>query len=293
VLPPARILAAVDFSEPSRTALHFASRLARQSHAELHVVHIADPGLSAVARSAELSLREDLTKELRRFAAEAPLPEERTRYHTICGSPGSAIQALAHRESCDLLVVGTHGSCGDNPYPFGSTTEELLRDSDLPVLVVPGSWLAAHPATQDLSGTGPFIVGLEFTCPSTDAAMAAAQLAARVGTRVLLVHVVTPPTAPSRWRTDIDAIVTKQVDEARDRAEPVLAAVRRIVPVTFEVLVGAVASCLISVALSAPCGVLVLGRAPRPRSYGPPGAVASRVLARTRIPVLMHIPATS
>lgn len=294
MLPPTRVLAAVDFSEPSRTALHFASRLARQTNAELHIVHIADPALCAIAASGDQSFREEVAQELRGFVAQVPMPpEERTRYHTVCGSPGGAIQAIAHRESCDVIVVGTHGSCGDSPYPFGSTTEELLRDSDLPVLVVPDSWLPANPATQDLCGTGPFIVGLDFTCPSTDAAMAAARLAARLGTRLLLVHVVTPLTAPSHWRTEIDAIVKKQIAEARVRAEHVLAAVRPLVPVTFQVEVGAVASCLTYLARSAPAGVLVLGRAPRPRSYGPPGAVASRVLARTRIPVLLHIPPTS
>jgi len=36
--------------------------------------------------------------------------------------------------------------------------------------------------------------------------------------------------------------------------------------------------------------MLVLGRALRPHGYGPPGAIAYRVLTLARVPVLMHIP---
>lgn len=294
MMPPARVLAAVDFSESSRAALACAARLAHQSSAQLHVIHVPDVTLCRAARARGSSFTAEVADELRLFAAGTAVASTTSaQYHVVAGGAGQIIRDIARRECCDVIVVGTHGLSGDDTFPFGSTTEELLRDSELPVLVVPAGWLPPNPASKDLSGIGPLIVGLDFTCPSMDAAMAAAQLAAALRSYLLLVHVVAPLQAPARWHTDIDAITRDQAAEATDRAAHILATLRSIAPAEFRVEIGNVAACLTQVSQSMPGGLLVLGRARRPRSYGPPGALASRILARAHIPVLLHMPSTS
>ncbi len=69
MIPPARILAAVDFSESSRTALAFAARLTGTAGAELHVMHAEEPLLAAAARTRGLDLSAELRDELRAFVS--------------------------------------------------------------------------------------------------------------------------------------------------------------------------------------------------------------------------------
>jgi hypothetical protein len=49
---------------------------------------------------------------------------------------------------------------------------------------------------------------------------------------------------------------------------------------------------LVGAAENLPGSLLVLGRAVHAHSYGVPGAIASRVLARTHVPLLVAMPAT-
>ena len=68
-MPPRSILAAVDFSEPSRVALEFATRLANQCQATLHVLHVEDPLPAAAARVGHVDLLRETREGLARFTA--------------------------------------------------------------------------------------------------------------------------------------------------------------------------------------------------------------------------------
>src|SRR5688572_30015382 len=67
MIPPRIVLAAIDFSESSRTALTFAARLARHSNARLHVVHAQDPLLANAARAAGVDIDVETRAELSSF----------------------------------------------------------------------------------------------------------------------------------------------------------------------------------------------------------------------------------
>ena len=51
--------------------------------------------------------------------------------------PGTEVPACAKELACDLIVVGTHGRTGFRHFVLGSVTERIIRNSDVPVLVVP------------------------------------------------------------------------------------------------------------------------------------------------------------
>ena len=70
MMPARSILAAVDFSAPSRVALEFAARLANQYGATLHVLHAQDPLLAAAAQSEGIDLVRESRDELARFTAD-------------------------------------------------------------------------------------------------------------------------------------------------------------------------------------------------------------------------------
>jgi nucleotide-binding universal stress UspA family protein len=285
MMPPARVLTAVDFSEASRTALSCAARLARHCNGELHIVHV--PPLAWHAQASE---------DLRAFVDATPnAAAAHPRCHVVAGETARVIRDIAKRERCDVMVVGAHGLSVEDAYPLGPTTEQLLHEGDIPVLVVPREWTPPDPATTDLTGVGPVIAGLDFTCPSIDAASAAAHLAARLHTRLLLVHAVPRMAMPAGSLGGVRAtepIADPEAADARARLEPLIAALRAIAPVDVRVEIGGVVPTLVNAAANLPGGLLVLGRAVHDHSFGVPGAIASRVLARTHVPLLVAMPST-
>ena len=290
MLPPTRVLAGIDFSQSSRSALEFAARLACHVGAELHLIHVLAPvpmGATTAARGTDFA--GEIYEKLRSFATTVPAAITRhPRYHAVVGRPARVIRDIAHRESCQLIVVGTHGMSSDPVEVFGSTTEELLREGDLPVLVVPDGWTPPSPQNADLTGVGPIIAGLDFACPSITAATGAARLATRLRTPLVVVHAVPPPETFARRPADEDAIARRACGEAATRLEPLVAALREITAVDLRIERGGVATTLARVASAEPRGLLVLGRPVNGRTSGPPGAVASRVLMHTHVPLLVH-----
>ena len=125
-----------------------------------------------------------------------------------------------------------------------------------------------------------------------DAANAAARLAARLHTRLLLVHAVPRAQMSSRWRADVESIAHRDAADARAQLEPLVAALRAIAPVEVRVEIGAIVPTLVHAAEEMPGALLVLGRAVRGRVYGVPGAIASRVLAQTHVPLLLATSST-
>lgn len=291
MIPPLRVLAAVDFSESSRSALACAARLAEQSAAELHVLHVPHPLLSGATDVHGTSLNAQMRQALFDFALSTPGASMSTpRHHVVCGHAPSVIRDVAHRESCDVVVVGAHGLSGDDLFPCGATTEALLRDVDFPLLVVADTWAPVSAGSKGLAGTGPVIAGIDFTCPSIAAATAGAHLAESLQTGLLLIHVIAPLQAPAPWRAEVDAVVQHQLAEAAERMTQLEPALRAKVSVECRLEIGAVAPTLVDIALTMPTAILVLGRAGREREYGPPGTIASRVLAHGRPPLLLQIP---
>ena len=298
MIPPQRVLAAVDFSEPSRTALSCAARLARHCRSELHIVHVPPLGLHTQASRRASGFAADISENLRAFVDATPhAATAHPRCHIVAGETARVIRDMAKREGCDVIVVGAHGLSIEDAHPLGPTTEQLLHEGDIPVLVVPREWTPPDPATTDMTGVGPVIAGLDFTCPSIDAASAAAHLAARLHTRLLLVHAVprVSVSVGSLGETRAHAtesIADQEAAEARARLEPLIAALRAIAPVDVRVEIGGVVPTLVDAAENLPGGLLVLGRAVHAHSYGVPGAIASRILARTHVPLLVAMPAT-
>ena len=292
MFPPARVLAAIDFSEPSRTALTMAARLATYGHAELHVVHVEDPLLCAAARLHDIDLSAQAQEELKAFVSSSALPSTAlVRPHVLGGDAAVVICETAHREQTDVIVLGTHGMSGVERIVFGSTAEAVLRRSDIPVLLVPPAWEPPSPSTSDLSGMGPVVAGVDFTAPSLEAMGAAFRLARALDASLELVHVVPALPALARWRSHAAESVARRMEEARTELARLARGLVMGVGVTTRVATGPVAECIADVARRGGGRepLLVLGRR-RPRAHGDaPGATAYRVLSMAQVPTLMFM----
>ena len=292
MLPPRIVLAAVDFSESSRTALIFAARFARHTKARLHVIYAQDPLLAGAARSAGVDIEAEARAELGVFMQSAPPAADWSPFHEV--TVGAAVDVVcdaADRENADVIVVGAHGMSGVGRALFGSTAEGVLRRADHSVLVVPDSWTPPQPGTDDLRGVGPVVVGVDPTPPAFAAARAARELAVALNTSLELRHVVSPPSVLSRWSAHADAAQQQRVEDARERLDAV-AALRDLSPDGVQIATGSVAEEL--AAASRPTSgrnpLLVLGRRTHRERGGAPGSTAVRVLTLADVPVLMYLP---
>ena len=119
------IVVPVDLSDASERVIDFAQLIARETGGEIWLLHVADEDPSFVGLDAGPgAVREQFAKafrdEHRRLQAEA----ERLR------DKGFKATAL-------VLIVGSHGHGALYDLVVGSVSQGILKDSTIPVLVVP------------------------------------------------------------------------------------------------------------------------------------------------------------
>jgi len=291
-IPPRSVLVATDFSEPATRALVFAARIARHCGAALHVVHAEHPLLGAAAEHRGINLAQETLEELQRLmAATPPVPDCSPQLHVVAGPAVDVILGVAHAQHADLIVAGSRGISGAEKLVFGSTTEGILRRSNVAVCVVPPAWTPPRPDAVDLAGIGPVIAGIDMTPSSIAGARAACILARMLGTSVEFVHVVADLAVPARWHRHAAQAMAEQVAEARKELEALVRGLACAAPVEWTVETGAVANRLASMAGRAAdrSPVLVLGKKAPRSDGGAPGTTAYRVLSLASVPVLMVV----
>ena len=140
--PLARVLCAVDFSEPSRRALTIAAEIAAERGATLTLVHVVSNRDRALFAQAALlagapDARKAAEETLRRWAGEIDTcPASRITVIVVDGRPGEAVVDAARAGQADLIVAGSHGRTGLQRALIGSVAEEIVRGADRPVLIV-------------------------------------------------------------------------------------------------------------------------------------------------------------
>lgn len=292
MIPARRILAAVDFSEPSRTALAFAARLAAHGHSGLDVLHAHDPLLAAAAAARGVDLVDDTRGELASFASSVGATVDDDHLHVVTGPAAATICDIAIRENADLIVVGAHGMSGTAHAVFGSVAESVVRRAAMPVLVVPPDWTPADRDHLDLRAMGPVVAATDLCTPSVDAAAAACRLATLLGTGVELVHVVPDLPVIARWKPHAEAAIAARVPQAHAQLLAIVKALRSKAPVQVRVETGRLEDRL--AAAAAPTGdrhpILVLGRRADTSRSAAPGSTAYRVLRLAHVPVLVYVP---
>ena len=294
MLPPRRVLVAVDFSRTSRLALDVATKLARHCSSELHAIHVPDPAIAAAAAEARIDLHAEARDEVQRFAsAVAGEYQTAPHIHVVDGDAAQVIVDIAQRERIDLTVIGTRGHTEAVWPALGTIAEQVIRHSLTPVLLIPQDWEAGDRLGSDVSRIGPVIVGMDMTCPSITAAAEACRLAAALKTRVTLVHAVPPPQVSDRWQhLAVTAAERKYAESSADYARVAQAIqAASTVPTALSIARGPVVDVLLDACKAERYGLVVLARGTRPHEYGAPGSVVTRVLTLGHVPVLMHVAA--
>jgi nucleotide-binding universal stress UspA family protein len=134
------ILHPTDFSGHSAYAFQMACALARDYKARLIVLHVEPQpvavlgGLPAVPPLPVEYDRENLLTQLRRVQPFDPAV--RVERRLVTGDPVAEILRAAQEQSCDLIVMGTHGRTGLGRLLMGSVAEHVVRRAPCLVLTL-------------------------------------------------------------------------------------------------------------------------------------------------------------
>jgi universal stress protein A len=153
------ILCATDVSEDGDRALDYASRIAIEDGAELHIVHVVETLASGRAAGQKARVDEpECYDELRRQSSEMSERGIKTTLHMPFANVGAAadcVSRIAADNDVDLIVVGTRGRSALVGAVLGSVTQRLLHVSPCPVLAVPHPRATGEKsASETLAATG-------------------------------------------------------------------------------------------------------------------------------------------
>lgn len=258
------ILCPIDFSEPSRGALRYAVTIAARFGAGVTVLTVNDPLLVAAADMAggAGSLAADARTEIEKFFLDTlggTPPSVEVEFAVTAGAAASEILRVSRDDGARLIVMSSHGATGIRKLFFGSTTERVLRETSVPVLVTPA--VDSGPArVEDLSTrVRRVLLSVDLTDALEEQVRIASGLAESIGAALLLVHIVEPVRAvvPGRpYAANVDG-------ERRDRAERRLQSLVDTLPTALHaealVVLGEPAEEIAKVARDRHAGLIVIG----------------------------------
>jgi len=134
-----RILVAIENSAADRTIIDHVVQLARLTHAELLLVHVAD---GWVARNFDqLNLRESEEMKadreyLGRLADELSAQGFTVQTRLAMGDPSDELVKIAGTGEVDLLAMATHGHRGLADLVHGTTVDHVRHLVKIPVLLL-------------------------------------------------------------------------------------------------------------------------------------------------------------
>jgi nucleotide-binding universal stress UspA family protein len=199
---PERILLPTDGSEDAIRATEAASDLAKESDAELHVVHVWHDvrgfAHDFVKRELRRQGQEILDQQVERIKASGGEVE---KAYLRKGRTSNEVIALCKEIDAGLLVVGSRGLGTVRRILMGSQSEEIVHHAQIPVLVLTGA--------QDFWPPARIVIGEDFS----DDARKAGELAAGIGklydAEGLLVysHPDLPEVPPGETRSTVQNVV--------------------------------------------------------------------------------------
>jgi len=202
------IVAATDFSTRSQRALRRAGLFARQSGAELTLVHVVDDDQPKAMMDRECrDARKFLDEQI---ASLAELRDVRCRAVVPTGEAFDSILKTAKSVSASLIVMGSHRKQVLRDVFVGTTIERVMRVGPYPVLMVNKE--AEHAYRQVLAA-------VDMSEPSAHAIKTAESLRLLDDARVTVVHAFTISNKGELFVADASReLVDKYIAEGRRQA---------------------------------------------------------------------------
>ena len=140
-----KILVAVDLSDATGKVMRATEYLAKATQGDVRLLHVAEAEPDFVGYDAGPEVvRDQVAKEFRDEHRQVQEHADALRQAGVSAKAlliqGPIIETVlseAKRFEADLLVVGSHGFGALYDLLVGSASRGILRDTDIPVLVVP------------------------------------------------------------------------------------------------------------------------------------------------------------
>lgn len=207
-----KIIVPVDFSEQSEYALKVAASIAKKYDSEIFAVHMLE--LSTAIISTTEGMQQDQMLFLIKLS-EKRFSEflDKPYLQNIKVTPiikhfkvFSELNDVAEKHQADLVVIGSHGSDGLKEIFIGSNAEKVVRNSDIPVLVI-------KDEIKDFK-IDHFVFACDFKEENLPALQKAMNFAKKLSAELHLVYVNTPGD-DFLSSSDIYARVSKFLDKAK------------------------------------------------------------------------------
>src|SRR5437867_2924844 len=133
------ILCPVDFSQVSQRALRYAIQLARNYEARLHLLHVIAPVVPSLyvdITTIEAAVKKQVDREMSKLLKAARIGGVGAESTVRMGEIENEIQRAGRQQKADLIVMGKHARSTIERWLIGSTTDRLLRQSTVPLLIV-------------------------------------------------------------------------------------------------------------------------------------------------------------
>jgi nucleotide-binding universal stress UspA family protein len=257
------VLCPIDYSEHARVALRYAALIAGRFGTRLHLLTVNDPLLVQAAQMAydaaalELQGQQDLRDFYESINLTTTLRAGDVTFEARTGKPAPEILEAAAACGADLIVMSTHGLSGTRKVFFGATTERVLRETTVPVLVTSRTGAVFTTLPDVARAVGRVLVPVDLTAASGHQLAVANGLAVALGVPMIVTHVIEPLALPIRWRMHC----ARADHERRNRAEDALRDLAQHVTVPVETIVayGEPAEEIAKLARDRGAGLLVLG----------------------------------
>lgn len=148
-----RILIGIDDSKFAEYAASYGFGLAKTFNAHVGLVHIVEPMVTPITDTDTitglpfadagvneieiLNIQEDISDNLVNRTIKKYAGDLQVTHFNEYGSTADGILHCSKEFKADLIVIGTHSRSGIDRFLMGSVAESVVRNSAVPVLVVP------------------------------------------------------------------------------------------------------------------------------------------------------------
>ncbi|HVR72697.1 MAG TPA: universal stress protein [Planctomycetota bacterium] len=192
------IIAGVDFSPFSESALKQAGRIAQSAHAKLQVVHVIESfvlaDLETALKAARGNVRDEVLagfrEKLKALVAQMVPGSVSVESEVRVGNPVMEVLKVVRDRKADLLVIGSNGASDPSQGP-GTLATKCVRKAVCNVLLVRGTH--STPFQR-------IVACVDFSDTSKRAMEEAIRAAAQDGSRLDVLHVFAPPWQVLHYR---------------------------------------------------------------------------------------------
>lgn len=278
------VLCPIDFSENSRGALRYAAAIASHLGARLTLLAVNDPLLVEATQFAvkPAHLVEDTVGEVDAFCRQTFDGKLQAvgdmRLEVATGKPAAEILRISRERGSDLIVMGSHGSTGFRKLFFGSTTERVLRETTVPVLVTPAEDIGPARADDARTVVRRVLAPVDLTAATAHQVAVSQRVAEHLRLPLLLLHVIEPVSSMVAAHPRLPKIDAERRHRAERELETAIASVPPVVKPEALIAYGEPAEEIAKVATERDAGLIVMGLHSSPLLGPRMGSVTYRVL---------------